>query len=250
MYTSYARSVLDLVGTLTGYGIRTTWDTLDQESLIGRARNRIVARFLKSGFSHLLFLDADVGFNAADIVTMLRAPFDVVAGAYPVKEIDWNRVEKAVKDGVPLKEVPAAAGRYVIRATTTTEDSLQTEIIMTTNGSRFVRVHEAGTGCMVIRRSALGRFIDQYRSEIEYVSDYHPMGETHHAVFHADRDPLALKEGRPARYLSEDYWFCRKWTMMGGEIHLLMDAKLSHTGLHVYRGDVASLFSVNTTRAA
>jgi hypothetical protein len=101
---------------------------------------------------------------------------------------------------------------------------------------------------MLIKRETIERFIAHYGAEIEYVSDYAPMGETHHVLFHADRDPLALKEGKPARYLSEDYWFCRKWTMMGGKIYLMLTAKLSHTGPMTFRGDVARMFSVTLAR--
>ena len=37
------------------------------ESLVTRARNRIVAQFLATTCSHLLFVDADIGFTAKDV---------------------------------------------------------------------------------------------------------------------------------------------------------------------------------------
>jgi hypothetical protein len=192
----------------------------------------------------LLFVDADVGgFDAETVATMYRAPLDVVAGACPMKAIQWEEVAKAVKAGSKVEDLPASGARYAVRPRA--RDG-KVEILQASNGARFIRVEDAGTGFMMIRRDAIERFIAHYRAEIEYVADYPPMGETHHMVFQADRDPLALKEGRPARYLGEDYWFCRKWQMMGGEVHLLLDAKLTHTGTYRFEGDMSKRFEVST----
>jgi hypothetical protein len=56
---------------------------------------------------------------------------------------------------------------------------------------------------MIIRRQTLERFKAGY-SDLTYRSD-HPPGDVEVTMFfQSDRDP----ESR--RYLSEDYWFCRK----------------------------------------
>jgi hypothetical protein len=42
------------------------------ESLITRARNALAHNFLKTDCSHLMFIDADIRFNPADIPPMIR----------------------------------------------------------------------------------------------------------------------------------------------------------------------------------
>ena len=65
------------------------------ESLITRARNYCVDEFMRSDSTHMLFLDADIGFNANDVIAMLamqsdESPYDVLAAPYPKKSIHKN----------------------------------------------------------------------------------------------------------------------------------------------------------------
>lgn len=52
------------------------------------SRNRLVRDFLNSDCTDLVFLDADVGWNAPDFVKLLGYDRDVVAGVYPKKHGD------------------------------------------------------------------------------------------------------------------------------------------------------------------
>jgi len=49
------------------------------------ARNSLVADFLASGCSDLVFIDADIGFQNTDLLRLLSHDRDVVGGAYPKK---------------------------------------------------------------------------------------------------------------------------------------------------------------------
>lgn len=49
------------------------------------ARNRLVADFLASRCSDLVFIDSDIGFQSADLLRLLSHDVDVVGGAYPKK---------------------------------------------------------------------------------------------------------------------------------------------------------------------
>lgn len=61
------------------------------------SRNRLVHDFLEGDCTDLVFLDADVSWNAADFLTLLRHDRDVVAGVYPKKQGD---------DAFPVKTFP------------------------------------------------------------------------------------------------------------------------------------------------
>ena len=75
----------------TACGVPMQIELLGYNSLITRSRNPLVARFLDTpGASHLLFVDADIGFEVAQVARMLQLGEDLVAGMYPLKLIDWD----------------------------------------------------------------------------------------------------------------------------------------------------------------
>jgi hypothetical protein len=101
----YARSMCDLTALCLKYGIEMRSYFLFNESLITRARNYCVDEFLRSGYTHLLFIDSDIGFNPQDVLAMLalqedESPYDVIGGAYPKKCITWEKIVQAVNKGV------------------------------------------------------------------------------------------------------------------------------------------------------
>lgn len=59
-----------------------------------------------------------------------------------------------------------------------------------------------------------------------------------HLFFHMDRYPDA-PEGD---YMSEDWWFCRQWQDMGGEVYAFVECRLTHYGTHAFSGSVADQF--------
>ena len=67
-------------------GIDWTMETMTNESLISRARNTLTAKFLHNKEStHLMFVDADIGWEPWHLLVMLNAQKDVIGGLYPMK---------------------------------------------------------------------------------------------------------------------------------------------------------------------
>ena len=56
------------------------------EALIGRARAAMMAKFLASPATHLMFIDADIGFSPAAVFRLLDAGRDVIGGVYPLAD--------------------------------------------------------------------------------------------------------------------------------------------------------------------
>ena len=94
----YAKSCLDLQGLCTQYGIEVRFSFIFNESLITRARNYLVDEFLRSGFTHLLFLDSDIHFDPRDVIALLALDKDVIGAPYPKKSIKWPAIIQAVQD--------------------------------------------------------------------------------------------------------------------------------------------------------
>ena len=87
-------------------------ELLGFDSLITRSRNSLVAKFLdQPTATHLMFVDADISYQPAQIFRMAAFDKDVVAGMYPLKTRDWSAdAVSRVRGGESLETAPL---RYV-----------------------------------------------------------------------------------------------------------------------------------------
>lgn len=67
-----------------------------KSSLVQQGRNLIVSEFLNEPgkYTHLLFIDSDIDFQADSIFKMLDKDKDVIAVPYPMKYIDWGKIKE------------------------------------------------------------------------------------------------------------------------------------------------------------
>jgi hypothetical protein len=91
VHQRYMQSGIALLQTCPAHGVRVSIELLGYDSLITRSRNALVAKFLDTeSATHLLFIDADIAFEAGHVLRMLRFDQDVVGGMYPLKMILWD----------------------------------------------------------------------------------------------------------------------------------------------------------------
>ncbi len=207
------------------------------DSLVTRVRNDCVAYFVADArYTHLLWIDADLGFAPEAAFRLLLADRDVAAGVYPLKREDWP--VEGVPAGTTRQKFEELYARYTVN--TGREGEAEVRIVIDADG--FIKVREAPTGFMCIKRSVFDRLIARH-PERRYVPDWpegtFPAGAVHYRFFDVMVDPDS------GRYLSEDYGFCRLWETAGGEIYVDARSDLTHLGERLYRGDFAA-----TLRAA
>ena len=207
------------------------------DSLVTRVRNDCVAYFLANpAFTHLFWIDADIGFSPEAAFRLLLSDRDVAAGVYPLKREDWPA--GGVPQGTTRRGFEERYARYTVN--TGRLGNTEVELVIDTDG--FMAVREAPTGFMCIKRQVFDQLIARY-PELKYVPDWpegtYPEGGVHYRFF----DVMVDKES--GRYLSEDYGFCRLWEALGGEIFVDANSNLSHLGERTYRGDFGA-----TLRAA
>lgn len=196
------------------------------DSLINRARNNLVAKFLSnSEFTHLMFIDADIGFDYEDIVKMLWHDKDVITGSYPIKSINWEKVEKLVKAGTPTGSLMPKSLRYVINPV---KD--RTGEVVVDNGA--LNIYDAGTGFMLIKREVFMRMIEEY-PHLKFKDDTGSLSQEEKKWTYAFFDSYIDDDGR---YLSEDYGFCRYWQKIGGTIWVDPSIDMLHLGRMRYEG--------------
>ena len=178
-------------------GLEWTVETMTNESLISRARNTLTAKFLHSKDStHLMFIDADIGWEPWHLLVMLNRQKDVIGGLYPMKSLPV----KWCVNGIPGAE---------------TVDNL-------------VEVSKTGTGFMLIKRDVFEKLnahpaVRNFANDIGMPAELDPYMKTYFDT--------AVREGR---YYSEDWTFCENWRDLGGQIFVDTRVLLKHTGTYTF----------------
>lgn len=231
----YVQSLFTLVALCQNYAVGLSLVTMANESLVTRARNELVNNFMSLGdrATHMMFIDADIAFDAKSVIEMLLMDKDIVVGAYPMKEIMWPSVMKLLNDkpNATVEEVQKVAVPYVINVSKPDPKKVGTEESVTiVNGA--IEVYDAGTGFMLMKRQVLLDMMKKY-PETRYYSDRDMTLPKDQRERYALFDTAIDEDGR---YLSEDYTFCRRWQAMGGKIHLAVNVVLDHIGTHIFKG--------------
>lgn len=225
----YMKSCLDLNSVLTQHGIEHRFTFLFNESLITRARAYLSDEFLRSGYTHLLFIDSDIEFNPMDVLALLHLDKDVNGALYPKKAIKWENVIQAIKNRPDIKsnELELVTGDFVFNPLPGVKQFSVAEPI---------EVLEIGTGFMMIKREVFLKFSEEF-PHLKYKPDH--VGQANfdgsreiHMFFDTVIDPDT------GRYLSEDYFFCQSWRKIGGKIFVCPWMKTRHVGSYAFSGSL------------
>jgi hypothetical protein len=247
----YTKSSCDLAKISQHYNVDLKFFYLFNESLITRARNYCADEFLRSDFTHLMFIDSDIGFDPNDVITLaaLADPDgddttkkEIICGPYPKKTIAWEKIKRAVDKGFADKnpaELEKYVGDYVFNPT---DDQKEIRI------DQPVKVLEGGTGFMMIQRSAFEKFAKAY-PDYSYKPDH-----IRTKNFDGSREIMmffqALIDSKSKRYLSEDYMFCQWMREIGVNTWLCPWMKLLHTGSYTFGGSLADLAVLGASATA
>ncbi len=220
----YVHGLLTTMSLMRQLGVNVYWAQTMNESLITRARNDLVRLFLEQDHDLLMFIDADISFEAKAVATLLAADKDIVCGIYPKKEVDWKRIAEAALAGET--QLADFAGAFVLNMVGSNHAE--------TDETGCIEARHGGTGFMMIKRKvfeALAPHVPEYRistvrgDDGEYVS---PLVKEYFTTSIAADTAL----------LSEDYHFCELWRRHGGKVHAHPSLGLKHVGTYVYGGDI------------
>lgn len=199
----YMRSLLALRPACAARGITLWPDIGGGEALIGRGRGAYLAKFLRSQATHLLFVDADVGFPPQAVFRLLESGHDVAGGLYPRRAQDWA----AVRGGAPLAweadDLPGEAA----------------------GADGFRRMAAVGAGFLMITRAAAERMAQAYAGLRAGLADVHG-ADPGQALMVFD----SFVEPETRRYLNDWQAFARRWRDLGGEVWADTRAGLTHMG--------------------
>lgn len=237
----YFRSVVKLMTFFNQHKIPLAFGTIANESLVTRARNVLLAYFLNSDYTHLLFIDADIEFKVDDVLKLYAHNKDVAVGAYPKKGVNWMHIKESIlmdpSREHSTQQIGALGSNYALNFKFVSREN---KTVAVENG--LIQLHDAGTGFMMIKREAILKLIEAY-PEIKYNNDVQMgntnLGDNFYALFDTMIDP------KDRRYLSEDYTFCRRWQDISGDIWLDPSISLNHYGSFCFQGNPEMIIQFN-----
>jgi hypothetical protein len=208
----YAKSLAASVALFQSYGIKLNAILLTGSSVIQMARNKVLSEFLKSDSDMLVWIDADILWNANDLLKLCLHDEEVVAATY-------------------RKKIPTS--------TQFTVQLIRGKLDPDERG--LLEVDRVGTGFMRVTREALKDLVSEadkltVNSDDKTIS----VGKT---TKYSDEDykfvynvfEIGVYKGE---FLSEDYLFCEKLKEKGYKIMLDTKIVLGHEGTHVFHGEM------------
>lgn len=165
-------------------------DVIPGDAFVGKARNLLAHRFLKSGAKDMLFVDADVGFDPQGVIDVCRAEPEIVMGLYRMKCEGPVRYPALLLD--PPERHPS--------------------------DPNLIRLQYGPAGFLRIRREVFdamrAKWPDEYyvNAGAEHLYDYFPAGRTGN------------------NFTGEDMSFCNRAAQCGFKLWAMQNVKLEHYG--------------------
>lgn len=172
-------------------GWQTTGVRWAGSGLIADARNAVVALFLKSAATDLVFVDADVSWDGDALIRLCQHPNPFLAGVYRYKKEPESYPLVLLDDGTDPRD----------------------------KATGLLKVALAPAGLLRLSRACLERMARYYADRRYY-----------HANLRADAICLFDCGLRDGFYWGEDYTFCQRWRDIGGEVWVDPHLMLHHWG--------------------
>ena len=220
----FLKSMIALFDVLRSKGHNVSFIDLYNESLITRARNTLTEEFLRQiDKTHLLFIDADQGFDPVGVLRMVEEDVDIIGAPVPMKGIDWERVRQAALAGE--QDLSTFTSIYNTRITDPREVKKFTE-----NPNQKIEVDHVGTGLVLIKRNV-------FETLKEYVQSYRNGQGSLYTIKQGESiyDFWRLEINEWANMLSEDYTFCKMWRDLGNKIYLAPYVSTTHVGTYIFK---------------
>ena len=166
-------------------------------SLLVAERNRIIQAFWESDCTHLLCIDADLGWAAQAVIAMLQTEKEFVAGCYPAR---------------------GKAREFLFRPAKNPDDT----IIQDEKYKHLLKMEYIPAGFMLIARSVIEKMRDKHPDLYYEPKDKRNNPEPGYCFFNTE-----IYEGE---FWGEDYTFCRKAREAGVDIWVDPLIQFDHAG--------------------
>jgi hypothetical protein len=238
VYVSYTESLIQTMNMCKELGIEASIQFCRNDSLVSRARNNLIAKAMSNkDATHFMFIDADITWNAFDILKLLVADKPIVGGIYPIKHYNWDRF---AANPNTVGDIFARKEKSQFKNTVSNEDYLQTNMVRYNINyvsnvleveKNLTKVRHLATGFMLLKRNVI-EVMSKAFPQTKYVDDVNFLSGSENDYAFALFD-CGVEDGH---YLSEDWMFCHRWAKMGGSVYADITINLDHTGIETYKG--------------
>lgn len=197
------RSIISDMLILAERGDKVTIFDESGNAMIGDCRGLIVAKFLESDATDLVFIDSDVCWEAGALVKLVDHPVEFVAGIYRQRRDPEDYCVQWIPDRAELRADPETG---------------------------LLEVNGVPAGFMRLSRAMLERMVAHY-ADTAFWCEGAPGGVAHD-LFGAYRVGL-MKFG-------EDYSFCRRWRDIGGKVWVDPEIAMGHVGYKTFMGTLGT----------
>jgi len=205
--SQFCRSLVGTVSALALSGIESEVHYCQMSCHVDMGRNTILAKFMHTDCTHLLFIDDDMGWEPESVFAILRQDVELVAGVGPKKTEDGE--EYCCHLNVDPEGYPIMLGE-------------------------LLSASDVGAAFVLMKRAAVERLINKFPDlrcravDMEY--GYH----------------FFENEYTQNTFRTEDYTFCKRYREAGGDILVYPDISFLHTGQKDYQGNYHKFLSKNS----
>ena len=241
VYVSYMESLIQTFSMCKEIGLKMKVHFCKNDSLVSRARNNLIAKAMSDPTTtHMLFIDADITWDPADILKLLLADKGIVGGIYPIKQYKWSNFS----DPNFMTELMNRKQNSQLKNIMSDHDYLKTNMVkynvnyessMLNVANNLAKVKHLATGFMMIKRQVIETMSRGFPTT-KYVDDVGFLHGEENNFAYALFD-CGVEEGH---YFSEDWMFCHRWSKMGGGVYIDVTINLDHTGVETYKGSYIS----------
>ena len=222
----YVRSLFMLLASRPRRPIEFVFAYFDYAD-ITVSRNYLISDFYFNhrDCGHILFVDDDMGFDAAMVSEMLALNEAIVGTMYPARRIDLRKLH-AAKD-IPFEKALASSVNYI--------GSVRKPI---ERKGEFISVTQCGTGVMLISRACLDAMTVKLPELVDTQRFKRMPFGGQFSKFITPFDKLKTE----AVELSEDFSFCKRWVVdCRGKIWAHTNRKILHAGRLVVESKYSDL---------
>jgi hypothetical protein len=207
----YTASLAATLLFLNEQGIGVSFHFVVGSAIVHRARNELVAHFLASSFTDLLFIDDDMQFSPLSVMRLLGSDKPLIGGVGRQRNSKPN-TDPSVWCWRPLRDAAGAPIRDEMGA---------------------VEVRGFGAAFMLISRQVFLRLAEAHPEwKRAGNADWPPEVRAGYFEF------FTQTEGDEFGELSEDYGFCHRWRQLGERVWADPTIRLGHVGAFNYTGSV------------
>lgn len=201
------RSIIAGMLALMNRGDKVTlWDE-SGNAMISHCRDLILAKFLASDATDIVFIDSDVVFSGESFLQLVDHPVDFVAGIYPQRR---DPINYCVLWDTEKPELQAVDG--------------------------LLEVVGVPAGFMRLSRRCVERMTAHYIDK-QFDDGNAPNG---YATALFDN----IHEGR--MYFGEDFSFCKRWRDIGGKVWIDPEIRMGHIGNKTFDGHLGNYLKGRT----